>query len=526
MRRRWELAIVTFLVLGAVLHTIQYAAQVSLWHDELAIARNIEDRSIDELITQPLDHRQGAPIGFLAAVKATTQIVGVNELGLRFMSWLAGMLSLPLFWRVAVRFASGAALVAAVAIFAMSPALIWYGASVKQYGTDVAASLFLIWLALRFLEYPERRPTAAVAGVTGGAAILFSHPAVVTSFVIGCVLLVFSRGERWRRSRLSLVLLGAGWAAGAFVAAGSAMRLLDPATGRFMEAFWREGFPPPTSQTLDLITWLPRQLFSAFAHFLLFFAPLPLLLFVVTPLVAAAVIGLPTLVRSHARQTAILSAPIIAGVAAAVAGLLPFRHRLALHAVWPILVFASAGLATVESWLGTWRPRSASAVTYLATAPLTLIVLFAARPPYDSGQETRPIIEELARRWKAGDALYVYCGARHAIAFYGPRYGLDAWTANDCNYGQPRTYLREVDAFRGRSRVWYFSMLFPGEDATMVRAYLRAIGREDEVIPGVSVAGRGGDIIDVYRYDLSDAAKLAASTATDFQMPTASAVER
>ena len=513
-------------MVGAALRTIQYAAQVSLWHDELAIARNIEQRSIGDLLSRPLDHRQVAPAGFLAAVKGTTEIVGVNEGGLRLIPWLAGMLSLPLFWRVAARFASGGPLVAAVAIFTMSPALIWYAASVKQYGIDLTVSLLLVWLALRFLEHPERRLSAAAAGLAGGAAILVSHPAVVTAFVLGCLLVAFNRGGRWRGSRLSLVLLGAGWGAGALVAAVSATRVLDPATHAFMEDFWRDGFPPPLSRPLDLIAWLPRQVLSVFGHFVLFFPSPPLVWLVVAPLLATAAIGVRSVVRSHPARTALLSAPVVAGVAAAVLGLLPFRHRVALHAIWPILVFAAAGLATVETWLRGWRPRLASAVTYFAAAPLTLIVLFAARPPYDSGQETRPVIEELARRWKTGDALYVYCGARHAIAFYGPRYGLDAWTANDCNADEPRTYLREVDAFRGRPRVWYFSMLFPGEDATIVRDYLRAIGREDEVMPGVSVAGRGGRIIDVYRFDLSDATKLGANTAAGFQWPARRRAER
>lgn len=105
------------------------------------------------------------------------------------------------------------------------------------------------------------------------------------------------------------------------------------------------------------------------------------------------------------------------------------------------------------------------------------------------------------------------------VSFYGPRHGLYEWTANDCHYGDPRAYLREVDAFRGRSRVWFFSMLFPVEDATIVRSYLRTIGREDEVIIGARVAGRGGRIIDVYRYDLSDPANLAVTTAVDFTWP-------
>jgi Dolichyl-phosphate-mannose-protein mannosyltransferase len=509
-RRRPELAIVIFLLLGGALRTVQYAARVSLWHDELAIARNVEQRGIGDLITRPLDHRQVAPVGFLASVKAVTNIAGVSEAGLRFVPWLAGMLSLLLFWRVASRFASGSPLAAVVAIFAMSPALIWYGASVKQYGTDLTVSLLLVWIALRFLEHPERWVSAAASGVAGAAAILVSHPAIVTAFILGCLLLASSRGERWRRSRFSLSVLGAGWGAGALIAARSAISLLDPATSRFMHDFWRDGFPPPLSQPLDLIAWLPRQIFWVFAHFLLFFEMLPLVVLIVVPLLAVAVLGVRTLVRSSPTQTAILSAPTMAGVAAAVSGLLPFRHRVALHAIWPILVFAGAGLATVETWLRGWRPRFASAVTYFVAAPITLIVLFAARPPYDSGQETRPVIEELARRWKTGDALYVYCGARHAIAFYGPRYGLDTWTANDCNYDDPRASLREVDAFRGRSRVWYFSMLFPREDATMVRDYLRTIGREDEAISGRTVAGSGGRIIDVYRFDLSGAARPAA----------------
>jgi hypothetical protein len=67
---------------------------------------------------------------------------------------VAGLLSLPLLWRVAARFASGAPLLACVAIFATSPALIWYGASDKQYGTDLALSPFLVRLALRFLTDP------------------------------------------------------------------------------------------------------------------------------------------------------------------------------------------------------------------------------------------------------------------------------------------------------------------------------------------------------------------------------------
>jgi len=526
MKPGWPAALLALLVLGGALRTVQYASRVSLWHDELAIARNIESRDIRDLIARPLDHRQVAPVGFLVGVKVATRILGVNELGLRFTPWLAGMLALPLFWRVAARFGSGRPLLAGVAIFAASPALVWYSGSVKQYGIDLAVSLLLVWFALRILEGPRRLRDIAAASVGGGVAVVFSHPAVVTAFVLGCVLAAWAATGPWRARGPAVAAIAVGWGTGALIAAASAMAILDPDTARFMEGFWREGFPPAWSHPLALLVWLPRQLFSVFAHFLIFFTPLPLVLLLVVPLVLVAAIGLPVLARLYPWQTVIVSAPMVAGVAAAVAGLLPFRHRLALHAAWPILVFAVVGLQRIENRLRVQWPALAPVAPAVAAAPLVLVVLLAARPPYDSGQESRPIVAELARRWKPGDRLYVYCGGRHAVSFYGPRHGLSEWTANDCNNGDPRAYLREVDAFRGRPRVWFFSMLFPDDDATIVRAYLRTIGTEDETIVGESVAGRGGRIIDVYRYDLSDPARLAVVTAAEFDWPSARAAAR
>src|SRR5262245_2368807 len=482
-------------MVGGVLRTVQYAGQVSLWHDELAIARNIADRSARELIARPLDHRQVAPAGFLVSVKAATAFLGVNELGLRLVPWLAGVLSLPLFWRVALRFTSGPPLVAAVAMFAVSPALIWYGASVKQYGTDLTVSLLLVWLALRVHEQPTRVGHAAGAGVAGGAALLFSHPAVVSAAILGCMLLPATLGRRRSAARHSIAILGVCWGAAALAATALAVSLLDGETAQFMEGFWREGFPPPLSEPVSLLTWVPRQLFSAFAHFLLFITPLPLILLIVVPVAAAAVVGFATVVRRQPWQTALLSAPILGGLAAAIAGLLPFRHRLALHAVWPVLVFAAVGLEALEDRLHARHFRVATAGTVLVAAPLASIVLLAARPPYDSGQETRPVVEALARRWKDGDGLYASCGARHAIAFYGPRSGLSQWRTTDCAIEDPREALRDVDQFRGWPRVWFFSMLFPNENASIVRSYLTAIGRQEDVISGAEIAGQGGRII-------------------------------
>jgi hypothetical protein len=88
-----------------------------MWFDELAVALNVQQRSLSLLLSQPLEFFQIAPAGFLGAVKMTSGLLGVNALGLRLVPWLSGLASLLLFWRVAVRVLR-APLLAALLLFA------------------------------------------------------------------------------------------------------------------------------------------------------------------------------------------------------------------------------------------------------------------------------------------------------------------------------------------------------------------------------------------------------------------------
>src|SRR5262249_6844503 len=149
--RSWTLVCVWgLLVLGIGLRSTQYFSRVDMWHDELALVRNVEDRGLVDLVSRPLDHQQVAPVGALALLEASSTLSGLSEAGLPFGPWVLSLVALLLCWRVPTRFAEGAPLLAALAMFAVSPALVWYGSSVKPYGGDVAVSLCLVWLSLRF----------------------------------------------------------------------------------------------------------------------------------------------------------------------------------------------------------------------------------------------------------------------------------------------------------------------------------------------------------------------------------------
>jgi hypothetical protein len=175
----------------------------------------------------------------------TSTLVGLSEAGLRRGPWTLGLAALLVFWRVASRFAEGMPLCAALAMFAVSPAMVWYGSSLKPYGGDVAVSLFLVWLALRYLERPDDLARGTAAGVAGGAAFLLSFPAVPTAALLGVALVAAWWRRRSEAAVAPLARLGVGWTLGAAVAGGMALRLLDPATDEFMRGSGRRTFRRP-----------------------------------------------------------------------------------------------------------------------------------------------------------------------------------------------------------------------------------------------------------------------------------------
>ena len=518
--RAWKrrAPVVLVLGLGVTLRTVQYLAQVDMWYDELAIARNIEHRGMLELL-RPLDHFQVAPFGFLAMVDATTAVLGVTAAGLRLGPWLFGLASLFLFWRVARRFAEGSSLLAVLTLFAVSPALIWYGQSVKPYIGDVAITLTLVWLSLRYLERPQDTRRALAASVAGAVLLPFSFPAVPTAAILGAVLFLGWWRQRPRPPLRPLLVLLGGWAVGVALAGFVASGLVDQATDAFMREHWRSGGFPPDNLP-GVLSWAGTNVYSAFSHALVFFPPSNFVLAAVVGMAfALGVAGLVVLARKDWVRAAILLTPPAAGLAAATMHLLPFDGgRLSLYAAWPFLVLAGFGLQALHSKVaGGWRwmPRTLALAT---AAPLLAIVLLAARPPYTDVPSGREVAEQLAEVLRESDRIYVYTQGRHAMAFYGGRAGIEEWIQGERHSDDPRGYLREVDVLRGSPRAWFFWVnVSGGPDPAWIREYLGTIGDELDQIPD-DLAGSSGAVL----YDLSDRERLRAASAESFPLPSES----
>ncbi len=92
-------------------------------------------------------------------------------------------------------------------------------------------------------------------------------------------------------------------------------------------------------------------------------------------------------------------------------------------------------------------------------------------------QHLRPLVQHLDRRLESSDVVYVYYGAGQAFYYYAARYGLPMRSGprGPLLGGQPRGYLRQLDEFRGRDRVW------------IVITHARLNGTEAELIGSYSI---------------------------------------
>ena len=70
--------------IGATLRLVQFAANASLWLDEVALVKGIVDLNVSQLITQPLPYDQVAPKGFLLVQKLAVTTLGSTD-------WVLGL---------------------------------------------------------------------------------------------------------------------------------------------------------------------------------------------------------------------------------------------------------------------------------------------------------------------------------------------------------------------------------------------------------------------------------------------------
>jgi hypothetical protein len=505
--------LLALLICGAVLRLWQYFGNASLWLDELALARNIVDRPLAVLLLQPLAYSQIAPPGFLFIEKGMVTLFGNQEYALRLFPLLCALFSLFLFKQMAEHVLQGLAIPFAVALFALAIPFIRYGAEVKQYSDDVVVALLMTMLTLTWLTN-RRTISAFTLGIVGFVAVWFSQTAV---FVLVGLSLGGAAGCLLRRDGMHLrestpfVIL---WGVGAILAVAVSFMKMTPEGQAYVQHRWAQGFMPIPPHTLADALWSGRMLYSLFSSdFLHLFPGLSLLLMA---------IGFWSLCRRHRQTALLLLSPIAVTLLGAAVHQYPFVGRLVLFLVPTLLLAIAEGTQYIcLTWLQ--QPRAVG-VNFMALVLLQSVGgLFFHLPVYRM-EEAKPVLAYVRSHWQTDDIMYVYYGAWQAMQYYGPRYGFEdsSVVIGGCHRWDQHAYLRELDRFRGQSRVWIFlshaHSRFGEREAIL--GYLDRIGVKHDSIETARVPEVDRDQpAGAYLYDLSDKTHLAAITAERYPVP-------
>jgi hypothetical protein len=146
--------LVALVVLAAVTRIAVYVADHSLTTDEAFIALNVERRSAARL-TGELDWNQAAPLAFLEIQNGVTSVFGGSEYALRVAPFVASLVAVALFTRLAIIVLDDSAPLLAVFVFTGIALVTSYAAIAKPYSFDVLITLALYLSTLRVLRDQE-----------------------------------------------------------------------------------------------------------------------------------------------------------------------------------------------------------------------------------------------------------------------------------------------------------------------------------------------------------------------------------
>lgn len=496
---------------GVLLRLTQYLSNRSLWLDEAYLALNIVNRSFLQLL-KPLDNNQGAPIGFLMLERAAVRLFGPGEYALRLFPFLAGLIALLLFHRLARQSVTSKAVPIALGLFATSAPLIYYSSEVKQYSGDV---LIAVILSSAAIYYASRRLTsgrAALFGLLGAATIWFSHSAIFVLAGIGLTLVLFCPPDdrRERAQKLSISFLLWGLSLGACYLVSLRHLSANPS----LLHYWDFSFPPAHLFSVAGVGWFAETFFTIFQSPVgLELAGIGAFAFLVGAwAMFSAPVSAPVsppgpslflpLCPSPRQKLVLLLAPLAVTLVAATLHKYPFSGRLLLFAVPALVLVIAEGAAYVRVKTRVAAPGiGACLIGVLFFYPVLFSSYHLIRPTFR--QEIKPALRYIQAHARPGDTLYIHRDAWPAFRYYAARLPLaNLKIVQGTFYVTPEqgwsAYESDSAKLAGNGRVW---VLFTPRDPAAVtdkNLFLYFINRHGSRLDTFEGLGAAA-----YLYDLS-----------------------
>jgi 4-amino-4-deoxy-L-arabinose transferase-like glycosyltransferase len=341
-----RLALALVCVAGAALRFATLGTQ-SLWLDEATTAQLLR-MDLPGLLSAIPDSESSPPLYYVLAW-LWSQLFGTGEVALRSLPALLGTATIPVVWALGRRLGGERAGLAAAALVAVNPMLVWFSQEARAYALLALLGVLSTLMWLRALEAP--RPGRVVAWGAVGALALASHYFAV--FLVGPQALWLALRAPTLRDRLTALALP--------VAAAAALAPLALAQRANDSAAFITG-----TGLAHRLAQVPKQFLVGYD------APLEKLLAIASALaLAVGVVGLVRLLAGRAgvaqraradalRLTAITVAALALPALLALAGEDHVLTRNVLAALPLAATLVGAGIAAVAA-VAPWPAAAATA---------------------------------------------------------------------------------------------------------------------------------------------------------------------
>jgi hypothetical protein len=348
---------------GVFLRIVVYLFNRPYWMDEASLLGNLVETSVFDF-SGPLHGDQLAPIGFMVVMRMILNPLGGSGYVTRFVPLVCGIACLWLARKLAFRWLSAPAAMAALVMFALSDDLIYYSSEAKPYSSDLLYGMVILLVSSDLLEQPGCWRRIAIVGVLAVAAPWFSFPSVFMIAGCGVVLIAVRASERNWRDVVWLSMIALAWAASFVVSYQASRALLHPATTMYV--FWNFAFVPfPIRSRADLIT-TGGIILEVFVN-PLYLVPWSLPVYMVVFPVVLWLLGAFSLGRRHPEFFLCLVLPIMLAFCAAAGRKYPFHGRLLIELVPAFYLVIAEGADWLRVRLG--RPVFLAVLIVMLTYP-------------------------------------------------------------------------------------------------------------------------------------------------------------
>ena len=430
----WRLVLYVLLGVGVALRLFHYFDNRSLWIDEVYVALSLLRMDFGQLAQPALLYEQKAPILFLWLCRVAVAAFGPREMALRLVPLLSGLAGLLLFVPVARALLRPLGAAVAVGALALAPPLIYHSVEIKQYSTELLATVVALWL---FVRYRHRSDWAALAawGLAGAALVWLSYAVIfVLVATAGAVSLTQLRHRHW--ARLLRGALPFGLWAGSFGV--NYLLFTSKHTESGWLVYWFETLgaflPPPTS--LAALKWPFYQLYLALDYPLgllldrtVLGSALPRLLLRVVPLACFGA-GLWAFFRRDRQVLLLLVLAVLLTMLASGLEKYPFYERLVVFLAPVFILLIAGGCDYLSRWPGDRTGRRWPGVVLpglLLLPPLLASARQAADPDLFGGYKKsyfREGFQHIDADYRAGDVVYLYWDMTPPYLYYKQAYGL------------------------------------------------------------------------------------------------------